>query len=278
MSVDPVVTPESNPAQPKAETWSVEDFSKAAEEAIKPEGAPAPKADEKVEPKPEAKAQDGAAKPSEDLTKVPSDPPKFEPQQTVPKERFDEVNSKLTRANEKIQKFEAAKKAELDRVAKLSDEEKEAYEEQKKLSAVTKESQIDDQIEALKEQIEDLDAAKKALEVSVEQDRVATLKTRIGQLSTAFDGKNGLPKFEISELLEFAKTEGYFPADPYKLYSMKYAAEIFASKQRAPANPAPVKGNNDAGSPTLPAKKKNPDFKSNDFDDEVKELLEKMPH
>jgi hypothetical protein len=59
---------------------------------------------------------------------------------------------------------------------------------------------------------------------------------RSNQLIKAFDGSNGLPKFELKELWEYAHTMNFFPEDPIILYQQKYYDQIinFAANQNKP--------------------------------------------
>lgn len=274
---DTGVTPAS---QPVDNSFNSEAFAKEVAALSEPETTTVP---EKTIPAdtvktPEAKAQDGSPNTAKANTPVvtpidPPEPPK--PVQTIPKERFDEVNAKNARLEKKIETLTAAQKAERDRVSQLDADAKEEYEMNKKLGAVTRESLLEDQINELKSQQEELTAQKQQLESQLSEASKQQLEARIHQLTTHYDGKNGLPKFDIQELFEYGKNElGALPKDPLKLYQMKHAAAIYAATAKPTVPAKPVTGNSNPESAQLPAKKKDPSFKSQDFEDDIKAVIE----
>lgn len=209
----------------------------------------------------------------------PKDPPKEEKKPEAPKE---ENKVPLSRLNKVIDQrdtiakeleFYKKKDEELQKsFESLSDEEKEERMAYKKLWLETKDEKYKETIEKLQMQIDSLNGEIEKFENEKKQSEVTQLQNRIEELTNLHNGENGLPKFDIQELIEFWKEENYMPKDPLKLYELKYKAEIFASKYKASEKTPEIdKWNNQ---PFAPMKPKIVWFDSKEFEEEALKIIE----
>ena len=285
------VTPGSQPAQPIVKSFEESVLAAAgiSEEAETKTDAPAAPEANKQDPAapnaaPEGKPQDGAATiADEDIAQ----PTEFKPTASIPKERFDEVNARFKRSEESKKAVEQKLKAREDelvtlkkRISELSPEEKEDYDYQRKIGAANEEARLSDSIESLKEQLSSKDA-----ELSAHQAEIESLKkketesantafiARLEELEKKFDGSNGLPKFDRKDILAYAEKESIYTPDPYKLYAMKFAADIAAARvSRKKPDSAPATGIK-TGPVDLPPKGKDTAAGSEDFKKDVVSAL-----
>lgn len=138
-------------------------------------------------------------------------------------EKKNSIQSKYDKLVEKIQKEEA-------RFEDLSDDDKEEQLNLKKLGMDTKLSKLQDKLEDMGDDISDKDKEILSLQEIIKNSETASLSNRISELTKTMDWKDWLPKFDITELLEFSKQKNFLPNDPIELYNFKYQAEIYAKK------------------------------------------------
>ncbi|NDK08269.1 hypothetical protein EOM39_03390 [Candidatus Gracilibacteria bacterium] len=171
-----------------------------------------------------------------DKKEEPKDDKKEEPKKNekkpVPYERFAEVNSKVKDLEDELKQIKDKKEKESNRLKGLTDDEKEEQENLTKLGMDTKMSRLDEKEEDLAYQLEKTKAKLKELEDEKNNGEIERIKARVIELNTKYDGSDGLPKFDIAELTQFAKDENYFPQDPEKLYKLKYQAELYAKHNK----------------------------------------------
>jgi len=183
---------------------------------------------EKEEKKVESKKEE--KKTSKEDEWKPAKKDKSEDDLKIPRSRLnkeiDKKNSIQTKYDKLVEKIDKEK----DRLSNLSDDDKEEQENLTKLWMDTKLSKLQDKLEDLEDDISYKDTEIKNLKESISKTESSSLSNRINELTTKFDWKDWLPKFDINELIKFWEKEGYLPKDPMKLYNMKYQAEIFAKK------------------------------------------------
>ena len=201
----------------------------------------------------------------EESKEAPTEPPKDETKETPKEEPKKDEPSKeenkipLSRLNKEIDKRKFVEEElnivkqklekEQERIKWLSEEDKEEQETFKKLWLETKEEKLLEKLESLERELKLSWEKIKSYEEELNSARVEKLSARISNLTKEYDWSNGLPKFDIKELLEFWKSENYMPEDPIKLYNLKYQAEIYASKYKKEA-PEVDKWNKDTFTPT----------------------------
>lgn len=201
---------------------------------VPPAGDPA-----KGDTPPEKKEWDGNQTPSplESVLKVPKAPPK---EQYVPLDRLQKVISDKKQSEAQMQKeieFWKQKAEERKKVVDgLPDDQKQELARTRALGI----KNVDTEIE---ENLSRLDSAAKAdseeLTKAQEEMKEGTNKwfeERSSQLAKAFDWSNGLPKFDLKELWEYAHQMGFYPEDPIILYQQKYYDQIinFVASQTKP--------------------------------------------
>lgn len=219
-----------------------DDAMKATLESIANEwGDPNKTEPEKKEPAKEPASADekkGEEKKDTDPLKALSDDSTFKKAQEeakVPLSRFKEVNDKRKDAEKEVERLQKQLEKEQNRKASLSEEEREESENLKKMGVNTKEWELEDKLEEKTQELERMKEEEEAARKDAEEKQNVALKARIAELEWIYDGSNWLPKFDIKELLEFAKEENYYPSDPAKLYKLKHAEAIASLKKSEPA-------------------------------------------
>ena len=231
-----------------------------------------PKKDDQGNPDDKKPSGDDPAKSEDDAWKSKEDPkPNSEDELKIPRSRLNKEIEKRKSVEKKLDKIQKKYDDEVERLKNLSDDEKEEQENLKKLWMDTRLSKLEDMIEDLKDQLSDRDDTIKWLNDTISQKETSDLSSRISELTKQHDWKDGLPKFDIKELIQFGKDENYMPKDPLKLYQLKYQAEIYA-KQYEKSGTEIDKGNKGNFEP----KKKNLTFDSGnkDFDSEAKAIID----
>lgn len=212
--------------------------------------------------------------PKDETKETPKEEPKKEDEalkeeNKIPLSRLNKEIDKRKDVEEELKIVKEKLAKEQERIKWLSEEDKEEQETFKKLWLETKEEKLLEKLESLERELKNSSEKIKSYEEELNSARVGKLSARISQLSKEYDWSNGLPKFDIKELLEFGKSENYMPEDPIKLYNLKYQAEIFASKYKKEA-PEVDKWNKDT---FTPSKKKIEWFDDPEFEKEALAII-----
>lgn len=187
----------------------------------------------------EKKEWDGSQTPPPiaEVLKIPKAPPK---EQFVPLDRLQKViNDKKTSEAELQKEIEFWKTKAEERkkvVDNLPDDQKQELKRTRDLGIKNVDTEIEENLTRLegaaKADSEELSKAQAELKEGTNK----WFEERSSQLATAFDGSNGLPKFDLKELWEYAHQMGFFPEDPLLLYQQKYYDQIinFVASQNKP--------------------------------------------
>lgn len=159
---------------------------------------------------------------------------KKEEELKIPRSRLNKEIEKKNSIQSKYDKLAEKVKKEEDRLEALSDDDKEEQSNLKKLGMDTKLSKLQDKLEDMWDDMSDKDTEIASLQDTIKKSETANLSSRITELTEKMDWKDGLPKFDITELLEFSKQKNFLPNDPLELYNFKYQAEIYAKKYVKP--------------------------------------------
>lgn len=191
----------------------------------------------------------------------------------VPLSRLNKEIDKRKEAETKFERLETKIKVEQDRIASLSEEEREEQENLQKLWMDTKLTRLLDEQENLNDTLAERDEKIKSLQEEIKWKETWQLAWRISELTDKYDGKNWLPIFDIKELIEYWNQKNFLPQDPLELYEYKYRAEIYA-KQYNWKGTEVDKGNKETFTPTTPK----PTFKDwdKDFEAEAKRILDSI--
>ena len=205
------------------------DGSQTPPAATPPEGsAPADK-----------KEWDGNQTPSPlaEVLKIPKAPPK---EQFVPLDRLQKVISDKKTSEAQLQKeieFWKSKADERKKVVDgLPDDQKQELKRARDLGMKNVDTEIEENLSRLdsvaKADSEELTKAQEEMKEGTNK----WFEERSSQLSKAFDGTNGLPKFDLKELGEYANQQWFYPEDPIILYQQKHYDKIidFVANQNKP--------------------------------------------
>lgn len=184
----------------------------------------------------DTKDGDGSQAPSPlaDLLKIPKAPPK---EQFVPLERLQDVISKKKTSEASLQKeidFWKAKAEERKKVVdELPDDQKQELQRARALGMKNVDTEIEENLSRLDSSIKTESEELTQAQTEVKEGTNKWFEERSSQLTKAFDGSNGLPKFDLKELWEYANTMNFYPEDPIILYQQKYYDDIikFAAGQ-----------------------------------------------
>lgn len=245
------VPKDSSPSKPSVQEQAKALLSEMSGEKKEPET-----------PDPEKKPEDQEGKSEASKAEDETDPEALGKTDIFEKAK-EELKIPRSRLNEEIEKRKAveAEKAKLEKkleeygkkFSELTPEEKKEQESLRKLGIRTRTDDVEEALEAKKEELEKIEETIKAQQDALKEKELEPLKKRVTELEKKFDGSNGLPKFDAKELFEYAEGKNFFPDDPYELYKMKYAAELYAKSTRKA--PAPVeKGNGKETRDLLPKK------------------------
>lgn len=187
----------------------------------------------------DTKDGDGNQTPSPiaDLLKIPKAPPK---EQFVPLERLQDVISKKKTSEAALQKeidFWKNKAEERKKVVdELPDDQKQELQRARALGMKNVDTEIEENLSRLDSSIKTESEELTQAQTEVKEGTNKWFEERSSQLSKAFDGSNGLPKFDLKELWEYANTMNFFPEDPIVLYQQKYYDQIinFVASQNKP--------------------------------------------
>jgi len=209
------------------------DFNAEAEKIIQEMSWETPKEESKEKiPKEEPKEKGTEESSKEDVKKEEpkKDTAPKEDELKIPRSRLNKEIEKKNSIQSKYDKLVAKIKAEEDRLKDLSDDDREEQENLTKLWMDTKLSKLQDKLEDMDDDLSDKDLEIKNLQETIKKSETEKLSDRISELTTKMDWKDWLPKFDITELLEFSKEKNFLPNDPLELYNYKYQAEIYAKK------------------------------------------------
>lgn len=169
-------------------------------------------------------------------------PPPPEKKQFVPLERLQDVISKgKTRETElqaQVEHWKAKAVARAETVKNLPDDQKQELERTKALGIKNVDIEIEENLSTLEWELKKETDAVSQAQTELNEGTGKWFDERVGQLTTKFDWNNGLPKFDLAELREFANASNFFPEDPLILYQQKHLDAIIkfaASQQGKPA-------------------------------------------
>lgn len=186
----------------------------------------------------------------------------------IPLSRLNKEIGKVDSLKKQLERYQKKEKEEQERLKWLTDDEREEQENFTRLWMDTKMSRLQEKIEEIQSELSEKDEIIKELKSGISEKEKSDLSSRIQELTKTHDWSDGLPKFDIKDLMEYMKEEGYYPKDPLKVYQMKYASEIYAKKYQKSWT-EPDKGNKWGYAPT----KKNISWGSDDFDSEADAIL-----
>ncbi len=245
-------------ANPSAATPSVRDQSLAVLEAMEGTSTdvPAPEASKDSKATPEGNPPEGTKPEEVDPLEAVSNPSeeskKAKEEALIPRSRLNEEITKRKALESEKSKLEKKLEELGKKNSELTPEERKEQESLRKIGVPTKADKIEEQLNETNEQLDELSKTIESIENEAKTKEQEGMRLRISELEKKLDGSNGLPKFDIKELVEFAEKENYFPDDPYKLYSLKYQAEIVASKMKRSPSSGTEKGSGESTQNTLP--------------------------